>query len=102
MHTPKDHNKLQAFGRVKEVLGLHPLVDKWRSFNFMVLETDGHDVKKLCKSLDVCGHEGEKPQVIIAHTVKGKGLSFMEDLLEWHYLPIKGEFIDIALKEVGG
>lgn len=95
-----DHNKLQAFGSVRDVLDLSPLGDKWRSFNFSVEEIDGHDIKELCEALSKSKRHKDKPTVIIAHTVKGKGVSFMENCLKWHYLPIKNKFVKTALTEI--
>jgi len=97
-----DHNKLQAFGATCDILDLKPFEDKWNSFNFSVCEVDGHDVKAICRVLERQPLETGKPSVIIAHTVKGKGVSFMENLLEWHYLPVTGRHIDLALKEIAG
>lgn len=81
-----DYNKIQSFGRTEEVLNLAPLADKFASFGWNVSEVDGHDLQKIQITLQqVLKCESQKPSVIIAHTVKGKGVSFMEDRLEWHY-----------------
>lgn len=80
-----DYNKIQSLGRTNEVLNLEPLVEKWRSFGWAVQEIDGHDYHQIAQAFPTA-HAGEdKPGVVIAHTVKGKGVSFMEDKLEWHY-----------------
>jgi transketolase len=80
-----DFNKWQATGRSEEVMGLSPLLDKWKAFGWNVLEIDGHDIKSI---LDACNQfqmEKQKPTAIIANTIKGKGVSFMEDDNNWHY-----------------
>lgn len=80
-----DYNKLQATGRCEDIIGLEPYAKKWESFGFEVFETDGHDIDKLQNVLNIRNTELEKPRVIIAHTVKGKGLSFVENKKDWHY-----------------
>jgi transketolase len=78
-----DYNKIQSFGSVKDVLGLEPLADKWRSFGWSVLEIDGHDHNAIKTALEA--PHGGRPKAIIAHTIKGKGVPFMERKLAWHY-----------------
>jgi transketolase len=97
-----DNNKIQGFGTVKEVLDLEPLADKWRSFRWTVREIDGHDQDQIKEALSCVPFEPGKPSVIIAHTVKGKGVSFMEGQLAWHYKSPNGEQLAQALSEVGG
>jgi len=80
-----DFNKWQATGRSQEVLALEPLVDKWRSFGWKVQEVDGHDHRKLEEALAHISRRHDSPSMIVAHTVKGKGISFMEDDNNWHY-----------------
>ena len=80
-----DFNKIQSFGRVDEVLRLDPLAEKFRAFGWAVAEIDGHDMQQIERTLSALPAEPGKPTVVIAHTVKGKGVSFMEDKLEWHY-----------------
>lgn len=77
-----DKNGLQGFGRTEQVLNTAPLASKWASFGFDVRETSGHLFSELDQSFQ---WDGEKPLCIIAETVKGKGVSFMENKLEWHY-----------------
>jgi transketolase len=79
-----DYNKIQSFGSTAEVLNLDPLADKFRAFGWETLEVNGHDHAALATALDKSGRSG-KPRVVIAHTVKGKGVSFMEHQLAWHY-----------------
>lgn len=96
-----DANGWQGFGRTEEVLTLSPLRDKWESFGWTVVETDGHDVAALLHVLTSVPVEMHRPTCIIARTVKGKGVSFMEDRLEWHYKsPTEHEFRQ-ALGELG-
>lgn len=95
-----DYNKIQSFGRVEEVLNLEPLADKWRAFGWEVREIDGHDHARIAEALSGAPYEAGKPTAIIAHTVKGKGVSFMEDLLAWHYKSPNDEQLTQALAEV--
>jgi transketolase len=78
-----DYNKIQSFGSVKEVLDLEPLADKWRCFGWTVLEIDGHDHGAIGRALRA--DPGGRPKAILAHTVKGKGVAYMEGQLAWHY-----------------
>jgi transketolase len=80
-----DYNKYQSYGKTSEVLELEPLADKWTSFGFAVAEVDGHDVKKLRETFGRTPLEKGKPSAIICHTIKGKGVSFTENNLEWHH-----------------
>lgn len=95
-----DYNKIQAFGAVKEVLDLEPLADKWRAFNWAVREIDGHDCKQIEGVLTSVPFQPGKPSVIIAHTVKGKGVSFMENQLAWHYKSPDDDQLARALGEL--
>lgn len=96
-----DFNKWQATGRSEEVMALSPLVDKWRAFGWNACEVDGHDMAAL---VDVMLHRpdrGGKPVAIVAHTVKGKGVSFMEDDNNWHYRTPSAEEVARAKIELG-
>lgn len=93
-----DFNKLQAMGSVADILTLSPLKEKWEAFGFSVHLADGHDVKSLLSAFE-SAKKSSKPSIIIADTVKGKGISFMEDTLCWHYLPLTGNFAKAALEE---
>ncbi|HII94522.1 transketolase [Peptococcaceae bacterium SCADC1_2_3] len=95
-----DYNKLQAFGRTEEVNNLEPLIDKWKSFGWMVQEIDGHNFSQIIKVFEKIPFKENKPGIIIAHTVKGKGISFMENQLVWHYKSPSKEEMDLALKEL--
>ena len=93
-----DYNNLQGYGRAREICHFEPLRDKWEAFGWNVFEIDGHNFKELTQALDAPS-EG-KPKVIIARTVKGKGVSFMEDQLIWHYYLLTDELKERALKDI--
>lgn len=95
-----DYNKIQSIGRVEEVLDLEPLADKWRSCRWDVREIDGHNLEEIDRTLTRLPLEPGRPSCIIAHTVKGKGVSFMEDKLLWHYRPPSEEELARALVEL--
>lgn len=80
-----DYNKLQAFGKTNEVLNLEPLAEKWKKFGWSVYEVNGHNLDKLLKIFKKNIFSKNKPIIIICHTIKGKGVSFAENKLEWHY-----------------
>lgn len=80
-----DYNKLQSYGRVDEVLPLEPLVDKWRAFGFAVREVDGHDVAALRNTFAALPFEPGKPNAIVAHTLKGRGIAHAELNPSWHH-----------------
>ena len=95
-----DHNKLQSLGRVKNTLSLHPFADKWKSFGWEVREVGGHNISKIINVLESIPFSRDKPSVLIAHTTKGKGISFMENVSIWHYrLPNEDE-MKIVLKQL--
>lgn len=96
-----DYNKIQSLGRVKEVLDLEPFADKWQACGWAVFEIDGHNVEAIEKALLGVPPEKEKPTCIIAHTVKGKGVSFMENKLAWHYQFPDDDQLRQALEELG-
>ncbi len=93
-----DYNKWQAIGRTNEILNLEPLGDKWKAFGWEVLEIDGHDYEQIETALK--HPTKDKPFVIIAHTVKGKGVSEMEDKIEWHYRNIPADVYQRAMEEL--
>ena len=80
-----DYNKQQTYGTITEVQELEPFADKWRAFGFSVREANGHDTGALEKVLQTVPFEGGKPNAIICHTIKGKGVSFTERNLAWHH-----------------
>ena len=79
-----DRNNIQIEGVTEDVMPLEPLADKWRAFNWNVIETVGHDMRSLNEAIEQAQATYEKPTVIIAHTVPGKGVSFMERDYKWH------------------
>lgn len=93
-----DHNKMQAMGFCDEVADHVNLADKWRTFGWDVLEIDGHDHNQIRETLKCPGRE--KPICVIAHTIKGKGVSFMENNLLWHYRDPQGEDFEKAMQEL--
>lgn len=97
-----DYNKGQIDGPVKDVMDIEPIVDKWRAFNWDVTEIDGHDFGQLLPALAASKKGGDKPRMIVAHTVKGKGVSFMEGKIEWHGVAPTAEQRDKAMTEVKG
>jgi len=96
-----DYNKIQSLGTVKEVLDLAPFPEKWRAFGWAVQEIDGHDLKSIEQTLASVPFQAGKPTCVIAHTVKGKGVSFMEDRLLWHYRAPNDEELAKAILELG-
>ena len=96
-----DYNKLQSLTTVDQTLRLEPLADKARSFGWTVLEIDGHDHTALQDALSSIPWEADKPSFLIAHTVKGKGVSFMENRVEWHYKSPTSDELAQALEELG-
>ena len=95
-----DYNKLQIDGFCCDVKGLEPYAEKWKSFGWHTLEIDGHDLTALMNALDEADSVKGKPQVLIAHTVKGKGVSFIENRVEWHGIAPKKDELEKALKEL--
>jgi transketolase len=96
-----DFNKWQATGRSQEVLALDPLADKFRSFGWLVEEIDGHDHEQIRRAVAGVSAARQQPTMIVAHTVKGRGVSFMEDDNNWHYrIPTEEEVVR-AYAELG-
>jgi transketolase len=95
-----DYNKIQGFGRTNEVMNLEPLADKWKAFGWSVREVDGHDIGAIESAISTLPFEKNRPSALIAHTVKGKGVSFMEDTVDWHYKTLTDELLKQAIKEV--
>ncbi len=95
-----DYNGLQLDGFTRQIMDLEPFVEKWRSFKWEVLQIDGHDMQQVVDALRNAGQVKDKPVVIVARTVKGKGVSFMENNVDYHgKAPDKAE-TEIALKEL--
>ncbi|MFH0816651.1 MAG: transketolase [Methanobacteriota archaeon] len=97
-----DRNKLQLDGPTEQIMSLEPLSDKWKAFGWHVLEMNGHDFKEILAAFDQAKEVKGKPTVIIAHTVKGKGVSFMEGAVGFHGKAPNKEQYDQAMKELGG
>ena len=96
-----DYNRKQIDGDVQDVMGIAPLAEKWRSFNWNVLDVDGHDIPALIAAFDLARETRGQPSVILARTVMGKGVSFMEDDYKWHGIPPSRDQADQALREMG-
>ncbi|WP_449394802.1 transketolase [Devosia riboflavina] len=97
-----DYNKIQSFGAVADVMALEPLADKFRAFNWAVREIDGHEIPALEHAIGTAkAAKAGRPQCIIAHTVKGKGISFMENELAWHYRSPRDADYAAARAELG-
>src|SRR3989475_2569611 len=98
-----DFNRLQLDASVEELTDLQPLADKWRAFNWHVLEIDGHKYDQILDAFAKAEQVADRPTVIVASTVKGKGVSYMENQLKFHgSVPDKPELIQQALKEIAG
>jgi len=95
-----DQNGLQATGPVKERFDTNPLPEKWKAFGWNVIEIDGHDMEQILTALDTADTVKEQPTVIIAHTVKGKGVSFAENVVGFHNGILTQELYDQALQEL--
>lgn len=96
-----DHNKMQSLDYCENTLSLSPFAEKWKSFGWNVFDIDGHNHEQIRKALLDAKQGKDKPTVIIANTIKGKGVSFMENDILWHYrFPHEGEEYDGALKEL--
>ncbi len=96
-----DYNKWQATGRSNEIMALPSLRDKWAAFGWTAHEVDGHNISELTRLLSTVPDSSGKPLAIVAHTVKGKGVSFMQDDNNWHYRIPKAEEVEQAKRELG-
>jgi len=97
-----DYNKFQIDGRVDEIMNIAPLEDKWKAFGWHVIVIDGHDIKDILRGLNEAKKFQGKPSVIIANTIKGKGVSFMENTVDFHGRAPSGDEIEAAFKELKG
>ena len=97
-----DFNRWQATGRSEEVLALSPLVDKWAAFGWQAVEVDGHDLAALLAEMSPESCVEDRPKCIVARTIKGRGVSFMEDDNNWHYRIPTAEEVDAARAELLG
>ena len=98
--TIVDYNKIQSLAPVSETIGLEPFAQKWSSFGWAVKEVDGHNHEALADALRSLPFSIGKPSCLLAHTVKGKGVSFMENTVLWHYRVARGAEFDAALAEL--
>jgi transketolase len=95
-----DLNGQQAFGYTDQVLSLTPMTDRWRAFNWDVHEIDGHNVEAITQAVACLDYRAGKPHVLIARTTFGKGVSYMENQIKWHYLPMTDAEYQQAIKEI--
>ncbi|MCK9275944.1 MAG: transketolase [Syntrophales bacterium] len=95
-----DYNKIQSLASVEETIRLEPFADKWVAFGWQVREVDGHDHKALTECLSIKAPDNGAPVCVIAHTTKGKGISFMENSVLWHYRSPQGDEFRAALAEL--
>lgn len=94
-----DHNNLQGYGRPTELMHFEPVEDKWRAFGWNAVSADGHDFQAIHDALST-PFDTNRPRALILRTVKGKGVSFMEDEMKWHYFIVTDELLEQAKKEV--
>jgi transketolase len=98
-----DYNKQQSYSTTYEVLDLEPLADKWRAFGFAVEEVDGHSVPELRAAVARTPFDPDRPSMIVCHTIKGKGIGFVENNLNWHHkTKISDEEMQALMKELAG
>lgn len=95
-----DLNGLQLDGYTRDIMSLDPVADKWRAFGWHVVEIDGHNMRQILDALDMAEKVKYKPTVIIAHTIKGKGISFMENQVQYHGKALTEDQLQRALKEL--
>ena len=95
-----DYNHIQLSGVTDEIMSLEPLLDKWRAFNWNTLEIDGHDFPAILDALKAAEQHRDGPTMIVCQTVKGKGVSFMENRWEWHGKAPSREEGDRAIEEL--
>ena len=95
-----DYNTFQGLGKTSDVLNLEPLQEKWEAFGWSVLRVDGHNYSELKEALTNIPKENTKPTLVIANTIKGKGVSYMENKLDWHYKSPDEEQYNTAIAEL--
>jgi len=96
-----DYNDVQLDGPVHEIMPLEPLADRWKAFNWHVIEINGHNTRQVVEAFDLAEEIHSKPTLIIAHTTKGKGVSYMENDSRWHGAVPKADQYELALAELG-
>jgi len=97
-----DYNKIQSLEKVSSTLSLEPFKDKWESFGWCVIEVDGHNHDELKSAIAITTHKKNSPLLVLAHTTKGKGVSFMENTVLWHYRSPQNEEFSKAMSELSG
>lgn len=97
-----DNNNLQIDGTIEEVMSSYPIDEKFKSFGFQIIKIDGHDIEEIIKAFEVARNVKDKPTCIIAKTIKGKGISFMEEQAGWHGKAPNDEQYEQAIKELRG
>ena len=97
-----DMNAQQAFGYTRDVIDLEPMGEKWRAFGWDVHEVDGHDVDLMEKTVKSLNFRSGSPHVLLARTTFGRGVSYMESEIKWHYLPMDDEQYRRALEDIEG
>ena len=95
-----DYNGFQIDGKVEAIMNIEPVVDKWQAFGWHTVEINGHDIAQILRAYDEASKTKGKPTIIIAHTVKGKGVSFMEHVVDFHGRTPNAEETEKALKEL--
>jgi transketolase len=95
-----DYNDVQLDGAVHDIMPLEPVVDKWKAFNWAVIEINGHDMRQVLEALDTANEIHNQPTMIVAHTTKGKGVSFMENDSYWHGVAPNESQLQTALAEI--
>jgi transketolase len=97
-----DYNKMQSDDLNEKIIGLEPLADKWKAFRWQVFEIDGHDFGQIASAMEEADQNQEVPSVIIAHTIKGKGVSYMEGSPAWHgSVKLRDQELEKALRDLG-
>jgi transketolase len=100
MITFVDRNRMMIDGLTEDIMGLEPFTDKWKSFGWIVREIDGHSYHELTEAIDYAHKEAKGPVVIIANTIKGKGIDFMENEVKWHYGGLSTDLIEKAKQSI--
>ena len=100
LHVIVDLNGQQALGYTKDVLDTAPMGKKWEAFGWDVKDVDGHSPEEIVSAIESCERESAKPHALIAHTTFGKGVSFMENKIKWHYWPMSLEEYKLAVDDI--
>ncbi|MPN31697.1 Transketolase [bioreactor metagenome] len=95
-----DNNRLEFDGKTEDVMPVKPFKEKWESFGWNVEYVDGHDVDELFTAFEKANNVKKKPTVIVAYTIKGKGISYMEDVVEWHAGKVNEEQYKLGMQEL--